>query len=166
MLLLAAAQGPRVLLLPAAGQTAQSRGRVLRLVLMLLVLLLMLGLVRMLWLLMLLIDHNIIVVSVQQLRGQGHPPHGHHLVTSAAPEEDQCSADANQLQQSPEESAGGEPPPAAERREGEQRDGGEDGEHEGGQQPHVHTDQHRAGLRGHGGAVHWRWSEQYNYNRV
>ena len=92
VLLLAAAraQGPRVLLLPAAGQTAQSRGRVLRLILMLLVLLLMLGLVRMLWLLMLLIDHNIIVVSVQQLRGQGDPPHGHHLVTSAAPEEDQC----------------------------------------------------------------------------
>ena len=86
VLLLAAAQGLRVLLLPAAGQTAQSRGRVLRLILMLLVLLLMLGLVRMLWLLMLLIDHNIIVVSVQQLRGQGDPPHGHHLVTSAAPE--------------------------------------------------------------------------------
>ena len=85
MLLLAAAQGPRVLLLPAAGQTAQGRGRVLRLVL-LLVLLLMLGLVVMLWLLLLLIDHNIIVVSMQQLRGQGHPPHGHHLVTSAAPE--------------------------------------------------------------------------------
>ena len=87
VLLLAAAQGPRVLLLPAAGQTAQRRWRVLVLLLVpLLVLLLMLGLVLMLWLLMLLIDHNIIVVSAQQLRGQGHPPHGHHLVTSAAPE--------------------------------------------------------------------------------
>ena len=40
---------------------------------------------------MLLIDHNIIVVSVQQLRGQGHPPHGHHLVTPAAPEGGQIS---------------------------------------------------------------------------
>ena len=56
------------------------------LLVLLLVLRLMLGLVLMLWLLMLLIDHNIIVVSVQQLRGQGHPPHGHHLVTPAAPE--------------------------------------------------------------------------------